>query len=105
MTRGTWGKPELHMQLTDRFTVSEDVVAREVGGEMVLLDLNSGQYFGLDTVGGRIWELLSNRPQSLKELSDLIEAEFDAPRERIEADLMTLATQLKDQELIAPISA
>lgn len=89
------------MQLSDRFTVSDDVVAREVGGETVLLDLSSGQYFGLDTIGGRIWELLSERGQTLKELCDQIEAEFDAPRDRIEADLIVLAKQLSDQELIA----
>lgn len=88
------------MQLTDRFTVSKDVVAREVGGELVLLDLNSGQYFGLDAVGGRIWELLSDAPRNLQDLCDQIESEFDAPRERIEADLIALATQLRDQELI-----
>lgn len=93
------------MQLTDRFTVSEDVVAREVGGEMVLLDLNSGQYFGLDSVGGRIWELLSERPHTLKELCDTIEAEFEAPRERIESDLKALATDLRNQELIASCAA
>ncbi|MEM1050679.1 MAG: PqqD family protein [Pseudomonadota bacterium] len=88
------------MQLTDRFTVSQDVVTREVGGELVLLDLNSGQYFGLDAVGGRIWELLSNAPCNLNELCDKIESEFDAPRQRIEADLIALARQLQEQELI-----
>ncbi|MHA7820230.1 MAG: PqqD family protein [Erythrobacter sp.] len=88
------------MQLSDSFTVSGDVVAREVGGEMVLLDLASGQYFGLDAVGGRIWELLSERPHTLEQLCDAIEAEFEAPRERIEADLMALAAQLSEQELI-----
>lgn len=93
------------MQLTDRFTASGEVVAREVNGEMVLLDLNSGQYFGLDPVGGRIWELLSEEPRTLAELCDYIESEFDAPRERIEADLMTLAKQLQDQELIAADAA
>ena len=93
------------MQLSDTFTVSDDVVSREVGGEMVLLDLESGQYFGLDTVGGRIWELLSERPRSLKELSDAIEAEFDAPRSRIESDLLALAKQLSEQELIVAKAA
>ena len=88
------------MQLTDRFAVSDDVVTREVGGELVLLDLNSGQYFGLDAVGGRIWELLTDAPRKLSELCDQLESEFDAPRDRIEADLIALATQLKNQELI-----
>ncbi|MEM7780741.1 MAG: PqqD family protein [Pseudomonadota bacterium] len=80
-------------------------MAREVGGEMVLLDLNSGNYFGLDVVGGRIWELLSDRPQSLQELCDQVEAEFDAPRERIEADLIALAMDLMDKELISAAAA
>ena len=93
------------MQLTDRFAVSDEVVAREVNGEMVLLDLNSGQYFGLDPIGGRIWELLSEDPRTLAELCDTIETEFDAPRARIEADLMTLAKQLQEQELIAAKAA
>ncbi|WP_108788967.1 PqqD family peptide modification chaperone [Erythrobacter sp. Alg231-14] len=93
------------MQLSDRFTVTDDVVAREVGGEMVLLDLTSGQYFGLDTVGGRIWELLSERPHTLKELCDCIESEFNAPAQQIEADLIALAQQLQDQKLIAAETA
>jgi len=90
------------MQLYERFAVSEDVVTREVGGELVLLDLESGQYFGLDKVGGRIWELLSEAPRDLRELCDRIENEFDAPRDRIEADLRTLIKQLQDQALISP---
>lgn len=93
------------MQLTDRFEVSEDVVTREVGGELVLLDLNSGQYFGLDAVGGRVWELLAQSPRNLGDLCNCIEGEFDAPRERIEADLLALAQQLKDQELIVTKAA
>lgn len=88
------------MEMSDTFITSAEVVAREVGGEMVLLDLSSGQYFGLDPVGARIWELLNEQPRSLEQLTDAIEAEFDAPRARIEKDLLALANQLCDQELI-----
>ena len=87
------------MQLSDRFTVSEDVVVREVSGELVLLDL------GLDAVGARIWELLADAPRDLGEICDTIESEFDAPRERIEADLIALVKQLQEQELIAAQAA
>lgn len=88
------------MNLSDRITVSDDVVAREVGGEIVLLDLASGMYFGLDKVGGRIWQLLSEQPHDLFHLCDQIEAEFDAPRSQIEKDLLALAVDLKAKKLI-----
>ena len=91
------------MQLSERFAVSTDVVAREVGGEMVLLDLTSGLYFGLDPVGTRIWELVTEETRSLAEICDTIEAEFDAPRDVIEADMLALAAELRDRELIEPV--
>lgn len=93
------------MELEKRYSASEDVVAREVGGEMVLLDLASGQYFGLDPVGGRIWEMLSDRAHSLVELCDTIEAEFDAPREQIETDMVAITIELRDKELIVAEAA
>nr|WP_298925198.1 PqqD family peptide modification chaperone [uncultured Erythrobacter sp.] len=88
------------MNLNDRFVASEDVVAREVSGETVLLDLTNGQYFGLDPVGGRIWELLSEKPRSLSAVCDTIESEYDAPRETIEADILALAADLAERDLI-----
>lgn len=91
----------LAMMNSDRFRASDDVVAREVGGEMVLLDLVSGTYFGLGAVGSRVWEQMSQGEVSLVQLADLIEAEFDAPRERIEQDLAELLAQLVDKQLAA----
>lgn len=90
--------------LDQKFAASEDVVSREVSGEMVLLDLASGQYFGLDTVGSRIWELLSDKAQSLGELCDAIEAEYDAPRAVIESDIIALAGDLTERGLIVAAS-
>jgi len=89
----------------EKFRASDDVVAREVGGEMVLLDLVSGTYFGLGAVGSRVWEQLSQGEASLAQLADLIEAEFDAPREVIEQDLAELIGQLVDKQLAATAAA
>lgn len=88
------------MRLDERFQVSDDVIAREVAGEMVLLDLASGLYFGLDPVGSRIWERLSDGPCTLADVCDLIESEFDAPRDQIERDIVALAHQFTEKKLI-----
>ncbi len=89
------------MTLEEKLVALDDVVGREVGGEMVLLNLHTGYYFGLDGVGARAWELLSSDAHTLTEISDVIEAEYDAPREKIEADLLALADELLKKELIA----
>jgi hypothetical protein len=40
------------------FVVPEHVLARKAGEDMVLLNLDSEQYYGLDLVGTRFWELI-----------------------------------------------
>lgn len=89
------------MRDSDRFRASDDVVSREVSGEMVLLDLASGTYFGLGAVGSRVWQELSQGEPSLGELVDLIEATFDAPREQIAQDIAALLDDLVAKQLVA----
>ena len=93
------------MQLDQIFQVSDDVIAREVAGEMVLPDLVSGLYFGLDPVGTRVWHRMSEGPCSLAEVCDVIEAEFDAPRDQIEQDIVALAADFADKKLISALGS
>ena len=46
------------MNLDTRLSVPPQVMSRLVGDETVLLDLESGMYFGLDGVGQRIWKAI-----------------------------------------------
>lgn len=87
--------------LTTKVAISDDVLAQEVGDEVVLLDLASERYFGLDPVGTRIWELLKERPDLASVLSSLRE-EFEAPADRIEADLLSLIGALLEAGLVTP---
>lgn len=76
-----------------------DHAACELGGEAVLLDLNSGVYYGLDPVGTRVWRLLQ-QPRSLAELRDLVVDEFDVAPERCEADLAAFLSSLNAHGLL-----
>jgi hypothetical protein len=46
-----------------RVVASESVVYAELGDEAVLLNIETGVYFGLDTIGNRIWKLLEGGAQ------------------------------------------
>lgn len=90
----------MFVKLTDKVAASEDVVAREVGGETVLLDLASGTYFGLNEVGGRVWELIDGAGLTLDQICTHIEAEFEVRREVLEGDIASLMQQLAERSLI-----
>lgn len=93
------------MTPTDTIAISQDVVSREVAGETVMLDLESGQYFGLDGVGRRIWELLTEKPRSADALADILVEEYDAPRETIKTDALALIEDLHARNLVVAQAA
>jgi hypothetical protein len=86
------------MTLTDRVVPKSDVIFRALGAEAVVLNLESGTYFGLNSVGTRIWLLLEQH--DLAATCEQLEAEFDAPRERIESDVLALVDSLEEKGLV-----
>ena len=48
----------VELMLDNRVAIPESVIAREVDGETVLLNLDTGIYFGLDAVGTAIWRAI-----------------------------------------------
>ncbi len=87
------------MNLTNTVSIPPQVMARTVGEETVLLDLASGTYFGLDPVGTRIWQLISEG-KTVAAVCDNMLAEFDVSRDTLEADVMHLLGELRDKGLV-----
>lgn len=87
------------MNLSDMVTIPTHVMAREVGDEVVILDLVGGAYYGLDAVGVRIWQLLGEgkKPQGICET---LLAEFEVQPEVLEADVLRLLEELRGKGLI-----
>ena len=59
----------MKLLLKNKVTVPDGVLVRDLAGELVLLNLNSESYFGLDEVGTRMWTVLTTSPS--------IDAAFD----------------------------
>lgn len=83
-----------------KVTPHPDVVWRLVEGEVVLLNVMSGQYYSLDTVGSRVWELIPQEGTALNAVCAALTAEFDAPLEKIQHDVETLMGHLLKVDLI-----
>jgi hypothetical protein len=81
------------LTLRDAVGVSPDVVFRELDGEAVILNLDTGIYFGLDPIGTRIWQLIREHA-ALQRVFDAMCIEYDAEVATLEHDLLQLANEL-----------
>ena len=89
----------MKFSLQDTVRISEDVVFRELDGEAVLLNLDSGIYFGLNEVGTRIWTVLG-QDGALQSVFDAMKQQYDVVPERLEKDLLELVEQMSSKGLV-----
>src|SRR5262249_3131957 len=75
-------------------TIDPDVTFRELGGEIVILNLGTGVYFGLDEVGARIWRLIEDHG-SLEAVLAVLRSEYEACPAVLEHHLLELVVHLR----------
>lgn len=76
-----------------------DQISSELDGEAVILNLDSGTYYGLNEVGARIWELIQ-KPRSFSELHSTLLAEYEVQPDVCKQELTTILLKLMDANLI-----
>lgn len=83
-----------------RLSIPPQVISRLVGDETVLLDLESGTYFGLEGVGKRIWDAVGEG-LTLAEIADIIAAEYEVDDAIARSDVDEFARDLVARGLLA----
>ncbi|NQT16236.1 MAG: PqqD family protein [Planctomycetes bacterium] len=98
------------MDLGGVYAPSEDVVARDIEGELIIVPLVSGMaededaLFTLNETGRAVWNRLDGK-RSLRDLAAELSAEYDDPDGEIEADVLGLVEELARRKMIATAEA
>ena len=80
-------------------SIPPQVMSRLVDDDTVLLDLESGMYFGLDGVGKRIWDAVAEG-RSIGEIAAIITAEYEVDEARAQADVVEFTSNLVERGLL-----
>jgi hypothetical protein len=85
---------------------SDDIVAREIEGEIIIVPLVAGigdaddELYTLNETGQAIWAQLDGQ-HTLGEVAAALSAEFDAPADEIEADVLGFASEMAERGILA----
>jgi len=82
-----------------RVTVPPGVMFRDLDGEAVVLELESGRYFGLNETGTRMWLLLQEHGSVEAALRALL-SEYDVAEELLRRELTGFVETLSSQRLL-----
>ncbi len=87
----------------EKFIQNKAIVQSKIGEEVVMLDMDSGFYFGLNSVASVIWGMLANEI-GFEALIDHLMTQFDVERALCEADTKELLDQLLEKNIIRKVA-
>ena len=78
---------------------ADEVIFRVLGDEAVILNLATSQYFGLNSVGTRLWQLIAEHG-SVEKVLEASLAEYEVEEKQLRQDLADLIQQLTQKGLV-----
>ena len=78
---------------------TQEIVSADLDGDMVMMSIEQGKYYGMDSIGSRIWALLET-PLTVSALCDLLLEEYEVSREHCEQEVLTFLNDLAKEKLL-----
>jgi hypothetical protein len=91
------GRPALTAE--SRIALSKEQVSCDLDGEVAIVNLANGVYYGLDPTATRIWALLAE-PRTFADICNSMLRMYDVEQSTLEADVRAFVGELAVQGLV-----
>ena len=78
---------------------NDTVLASDLGGEIVMMDVNSGNYHILEGVGGSVWTLIET-PRPVFEIVAALQKEYDVDAQTCESETLSFVQDMLASDVI-----
>ena len=93
-------KRDLRINLDTIINKNLEIDDTDLDGEKVMMHLERGEYFMMNEVGSRIWEIISE-PVNVKGIIDTLRSEYEVDEETCKDTVVEFLGRLNNADLIS----
>ena len=93
-------KRDLRINLDTIINKNLEIDDTDLDGEKVMMNLERGEYFMMNEVGSRIWEII-NEPMNVKSIVDALRSEYEVDEETCKDTVIEFLGRLNNADLIS----
>lgn len=83
-----------------RISINPQHLVAELDGDVVIMSIDTGTYYGLDAVGACVWKLLE-QPRTFAEVIDGVVQQFEVDAEVVEKDLTAFLSEMRSEGIVS----
>lgn len=85
--------------LNSRIQRRQTLLCSAIDHETVLMDVQTGEYFGLDDIASAVWQLLA-QPTTAEQIIAALTGQYDGEPEMIRRDILILLRRMAEHDLL-----
>jgi len=78
---------------------NDDIVQAEIDGEIVMMSIENGEYYGLDIIASRIWEIIET-PLKIIAICEQLLTEYDVTEETCQTDVIEFLNNMAENKIV-----
>ena len=84
---------QTQVTLNDIVSKPETIISADLDGGIVMMSIEKGQYYKLNTIGSTIWKLIE-KPIAVTDICDQLMAEFEVSKQQCQEEVLNYLTKL-----------
>ena len=89
-----------NIEIGTRVKRNDEVVEAIIDGETVMMDIESGNYYGLDLVATRIWQIIES-PLAIQDICSQLLAEYDVSEKQCQQDVIDFVSEMVEARTVS----
>ena len=90
---------DIPIQLNTTLSQNDEVLAADMDGEVVMMHIETSEYYGLDSIASDIWQQLT-RPTTVAELCTALQQKYEVDRATCVSDVLAYLNEMIDYGLL-----
>lgn len=87
------------INLDSTINKSGELLATDVDGELVMMNIETGKYYGMNTIGAAIWKMIEE-PIDVTSICEELEKKFEVDSATCEKEVLNFLHQMESEDMI-----
>ena len=83
----------------EKYHRNKEIIDGELDNKQIMMHLDNGMYYGLNTIGKRIWDLVE-KPLSFDDIIKVLLSEFEVSEEQCTREVAVFLEKALEMEII-----
>ncbi|MDO4536454.1 MAG: lasso peptide biosynthesis PqqD family chaperone [Clostridium perfringens] len=91
---------KIDLNLENIVVQNKEIDVSDLNGEKVMMNIDKGEYFSLNSLGSRVWELIET-PRKINDVIDILLKEYEVSEKECKDSVMKFMDVLSYVDLIS----